>query len=111
MKVAERKLEDAIECALLAGGPDACAGGGRIHEQSTPYGDTPGGYLRRSPSDYDRRLCLDTQVALEFVYASQPTTWKAFAKQHGSEAKERFLSRLASEVGKRGSQGGQAGRR
>jgi len=111
MKVAEPKLEDAIECALLAGGPDSCAGYGVIHGLRTTYGDAPGGYLRRSPSDYDRQLSLDTHVALEFVYASQPTTWEAFAKQHGSVAKERFLSRLASEVGKRGSQGGQAGRR
>ena len=42
MKVAERKLEDAIECALLAGGPDACPGEGWIHEERTPYGDAPG---------------------------------------------------------------------
>ena len=102
MKVAERKLEDAIECALLAGGPDACPGEGWIHEERTPYGDAPGGYSRRSPTDYDRERCLDPQVALEFVYATQPKAWEAFAKQHGTDARERFLSRLSTEVAKRG---------
>lgn len=92
MTVAERRLEDAIECALLAYGPDACPGEGRIHEEPTPYGDAPGGYSRRSHTDYDRERCLDPEVALEFVYATQPKAWDTFAKQHGSDARERFLS-------------------
>ncbi len=102
IKVAERKLEAAIECALLAGGPDACPGEGWIHEERTAYGDAPGGYSRRTAADYDRERCLDPQVALEFVYATQPKTWEAFAKQLGTEARERFLSRLSAEVAKRG---------
>ena len=102
MRVAERKLEDAIECALLAGGPDACAGDGWIREPRTPYGDVPGGYRRRTPGDYDRQRCLDPGLALDFVYATQPKAWERFAKQHGADARERFLHRLGSEVTKRG---------
>lgn len=50
--VAERAFEDAIECALLAGGPDACPGG-TVREIPSEYGDQlPGGYRRRHPDDY-----------------------------------------------------------
>lgn len=102
MKVAESRLEEAIECALLAGGADACAGEGWIREERTPYGDVPGGYRRRAPADYDRELCLDPGVAVEFVYATQPRAWERFAKQQGADAKDRFLHRLSGEVAKRG---------
>src|SRR5439155_22666456 len=39
VKVAERAFEEAIECALLENGPDACAGDPRIiRETLAPYG-------------------------------------------------------------------------
>src|SRR5205085_388496 len=81
---------------------DECPGEGWIGEEWTPYGDVAGGYRRRSPADYDRNLCLDPVMALDFVYATQPQTWEKFAKQHGGEAKERFLARLSSEIARRG---------
>ncbi len=43
MQVAERRLVEAIECSLLAGGLDACPGDGAIGEGHTAYGDPPGG--------------------------------------------------------------------
>jgi hypothetical protein len=50
-------FEEAIECALLENGPDACAADPMIiRETLAPYGDgaAPGGYRRRGPQDYDR---------------------------------------------------------
>jgi type I restriction enzyme R subunit len=65
-------------------------------------GFLPGGYRKRRPEDYDRSLCLDPDVVLDFLYATQPQQWDKLKQQHGAEVKSRFLQRLASEVGKRG---------
>jgi Fic family protein len=55
-EISERSFEEAIECALLRYGPDACVGEATaVHETSPPYGDTPpGGYRQRKPEGYDR---------------------------------------------------------
>ena len=79
IEIRERALEDAIEQALLERG-----------------------WRRREPDDYDRRRCLDPGAAIDFVYATQPKAWHRLVEQHGEEAKERFISRLASEVRRRG---------
>ena len=59
-EISERAFEEAIECALLQYGPDACTGDATaVRETSLPYGENPpGGYRRRRPEDYDRGLCL-----------------------------------------------------
>lgn len=52
-EISERSFEEAIECALLEHGPDACAGDSTtVRETPPPYGDTPpGGYRKRKPED------------------------------------------------------------
>ena len=56
--VSERAFEDAIEAALLRGGPDeVVAGGAEVRERPEPFGYDgmqPGGYHRRRSGDYDR---------------------------------------------------------
>lgn len=54
--VSERSFEEAIECSLLQGGPDACPGDSATLRETAPtFGDAPpGGYLRRLAEDYDR---------------------------------------------------------
>ncbi|MFC2000378.1 hypothetical protein ACFLXE_06450 [Chloroflexota bacterium] len=49
MHVSEERFEEAIERALLAGGPDAYPNGDNaVRERRPPYGDfEPGGYRRR----------------------------------------------------------------
>lgn len=61
-----------------------------------------GGYRSRPASAYDKALCLDGEVALEFVQATQPEAWRKLEEQHGTRAAEKFLARLAEEVASRG---------
>ena len=48
--ISEKDFEATIECALLAGGPDACPGDGAVVRKPTPAYSTliPGGHLRRT---------------------------------------------------------------
>jgi len=103
-EISERAFEEAIECALLRNGPDACAGDGMaVHEPPAPYGEgLPGGYHKRQSSEYDRKLCLIPRDVLDFVLATQPKEWKKLQQHYGPSTKEQFLKRLASEVGRRG---------
>ena len=50
MQTTEQALETIIEARLL----------GPVHS----------GYRKRLPSDYDRALCLDPEVVLDFIYAT-----------------------------------------
>ena len=101
--VSEKNLEATIEAMLLAGGPDAHPGGaGAVAEFPETFDFAPGGYRKRKPEDYDRELCLDPGPVLDFIYATQPKEWEKFKKQHGSDAKDRLLKRLSSEIHKRG---------
>jgi type I restriction enzyme R subunit len=56
----------------------------------------------RSPH-YDKNLCLDWELLLEFITATQPDTWKTLEKQHGkATVRQKFLSRLTREIERRG---------
>lgn len=103
-EISERSFEEAIECALLEYGPDACAGDATaVRETPPPYGDTPpGGYRRRNPEDYDRALCLLPRDVVDFVLATQPKEWKKLEQHHGAAVKEQFQKRLAAEIERRG---------
>ena len=103
--ISERAFEEAIECALLRYGPDACpddAAG--VRESGPEFGDEPlpGGYLRRRPEDYDRGLCLIPADVVDFLLATQPTVWEKLKQHHGADVKPRFLGRLSREIARRG---------
>lgn len=99
----EKNFEETIEAVLLQDGPDEISGWPKaVRESGVPYGDAPGGYHKRKPEDYDRALCLIPGDALDFIYATQPKEWEKLKKQHGAEAKEKFLLRLAQEIRNRG---------
>ncbi len=102
--ISERAFEDAIECALLEHGPDACAGDSSLVREPTPtYGeDVPGGYRKRSSLDYDAGLCLVPADVLNFILATQINEWEKLEQHHGAEVQERFLKRLSREIGRRG---------
>jgi type I restriction enzyme R subunit len=103
-EISECSFEEAIECALLQYGPDACAGRTTaVRETSPPYGETPpGGYRKRKPEEYDRALCLLPRDVVDFVLATQPKEWKKLEQHHGSGVKDQFLKRLATEIERRG---------
>lgn len=61
-----------------------------------------GGYIKRSPSDYDKSLCLIPEEAIEFIKSTQAREYKKLEAQYGSKADDVILSRIASEVDKRG---------
>jgi type I restriction enzyme R subunit len=102
--ISERAFEDAIACALLEHGPDACAGDATIvREMREPFGSSPpGGYRRRRPEEYDRALCLLPRDVLDFILATQPKEWERLKQHHGTAVNEQFLKRLASEIEARG---------
>ena len=104
-RVSERSFEEAIERALLAGGPDAHPlDEGMVAEPPLPpYGDyAPGGYHKRRPEDYDRSLCLIPDDVVAFIGATQPKEWQRLKAHYGSEVESRFLRRLANEIEARG---------
>ena len=104
-KISERAFEEAIECALLRHGPDECPGDDtEVRESPTPYGiePVPGGYHKRQPEHYDRRLCLIPADVVDFLLATQPKEWEKLRQHHGAELKTRFLGRLSREVARRG---------
>jgi len=103
-EISERSFEEAIECALLQYGPDACAGDSMaVRETPPPYSDTlPGGYRKRKREDYDRTLCLLPRDVVDFVLATQPKEWKKLEQHHGAAVREQFLKRLAAEIERRG---------
>jgi type I restriction enzyme, R subunit len=104
VEISERSFEEAIECALLQHGPDACVGDATTLRETPPgYGDTlPGGYRKRRSEDYDRALCLLPRDVVDFVLATQPKEWQKLAQHHGATVKEQFLKRLAAEIERRG---------
>ena len=110
-KLSERAFEDAIEAALLRGGPDdphpdvPDGAPSRVREPRAPYGVQgmrSGGYRKRHSEDYDRNLCLLPDDFLDFILATQPKEWKRLSEHYGSQVKDRFLKRLSSEIERRG---------
>ena len=104
-EVSERAFEEAIECALLRYGSDACPGDATtVQESRQAYGDEPppGGYHKRCPENYDRRLCLISTDVLDFLLATQPKEWARLKQHHGADVKSRFLGRLSREIARRG---------
>ncbi len=95
----EKNFEDTIEAALLAGGPDALSNG------PAPITDglfTSGGYRRRTSADYDRTLCLDPDMVIQFILATQPQEWEKLKTLYKEDVRGKFLKRLAGEIAKKG---------
>lgn len=103
--IAEKKLEEAIEAALVSDGGGSTSSGDSVQlgEAKTPYGAMrAGGYQPRSHEEYQRRLCLISRDVLDFVMATQPKEWQKLSQHYGSAVKDRFLARLSGELAKRG---------
>jgi len=60
------------------------------------------GYFKREPSAYDKSLCLDTELLLNFIIATQKDKWEAYQKQLGGRAKDALFTKIKEEIEKRG---------
>lgn len=56
------------------------------------------GYRSRGASQYDKELCMDTELVLEFVKNSQKEEWNKLEEQYGEKTEEKFLSRIDEEL-------------
>ena len=55
-------------------------------------------YVKRLPSAYDKILCIDKEMILQFVQNSQKKAWDKLAQQHGEYVEEKFFARLNEEI-------------
>jgi len=61
------------------------------------------GYQERcSAEHYDRATCIDWELVLSFITATQPDTWRDLEKQHGAQVVDKFKRRLVREIERRG---------
>ena len=97
--ISERAFENAIEAALIRG---VRHGVGEETSWTDDEGLPQGGYRKRHHGDYDRALCLLPEDVADFVLATQPKQWKKLGQHYGAEAEARFMRRLSSEIGRRG---------
>ncbi len=76
----------------------------RVAERPPPYGGV--GYAAGSAQDYDRAHALDVPQLFAFLGTTQPDAFEKLAMVDASDAKDinrlKFLSRLSSEIGRRG---------
>ena len=55
-------------------------------------------YQVRQASQYDKEICMDSELVIEFVKAAQPEKWKKLEEQYGPETEKSFLKRLDEEI-------------
>jgi type I restriction enzyme R subunit len=75
-----------------------------LSDMAPPYGGI--GYLASSAQDFDRAHALDAQQLFAFLVATQPDAVKRLGIANLNDTKDlnriRFLTRVSSEIGKRG---------
>jgi type I restriction enzyme, R subunit len=101
--VSENSLEEAIESALIGKAVEGPDGASLSKETGNIFARVAlESYHKRTQEDYDKASCLVPKDVLTFIYATQPKEWEKLKQHHGSEVKERFLKRLATEIAARG---------
>ncbi len=60
------------------------------------------GYRSRPNSSYNKELCMDIELVLEFIQTTQKENWNKLVEQYGDETPDRFLARLDEEILSRG---------
>ncbi len=59
-------------------------------------------YRKRDNTSYDRDLCMDPELVIEFIRTTQPEAWEKISEQYGDDVESRFLTRLDEEIVSRG---------
>ncbi len=60
------------------------------------------GYIKRQSTDYRKNICLDPELTLKFIYATQKKEWDKFQRVYGKDAEQKFFYRLTSEINNHG---------
>ena len=60
------------------------------------------GYKIRSSHQYDKKLCMDAELVIEFIEKTQPQAWEKLSEQYGENVKAKVLQRIDEEVDARG---------
>lgn len=60
------------------------------------------GYKSRHFSEYNRSLCLIRKDLVQFIKITQPENWNKLEEIHGIDTENKVLSRISSEISKRG---------
>jgi len=55
-------------------------------------------YQVRQASHYNKELCMDTELVIQFVKNTQPEKWQKLVEQYGPETEKQFLKRLDDEI-------------
>lgn len=63
---------------------------------------TSTGYEKRTTNDYNVVSCLDVELVLRFVHATQPKAWKKFARINKTNPEASFISSLVRRINKYG---------
>lgn len=101
--ISERNFEDTIVAWLTGTEPGTrTAEGLGEYQAGAPEAAPPGGYRQRTSQHYDRELCLDPGIVIDFLRATQPKEWEKLLRQYGDETRDRVLKRIAREVERRG---------
>lgn len=101
--ISEKGLETLI-VRHMTGTDGLAALPNRVAERPPPYGGT--GYTVGSAQDFDRADAVDVPQLFAFLRATQPLAFAKLALANYADSKDinrlKFLTRLSSEIGKRG---------
>jgi type I restriction enzyme R subunit len=59
-------------------------------------------YRFRLNSSFNKELCMDTELVLEFVQKTQKDAWENLVEQYGGNVQKKFLARVDEEITSRG---------
>ena len=103
VNTSEGNFEAIIEAFLATGAYPEGADFSMAHEEGATYWSGEfSKYRIRTDQEYDRALCLDPEVVLDFIRASQIKTWEKLKEQHGPHIRDRFFKRLIHDIEARG---------
>lgn len=55
-------------------------------------------YQVRQASQYDKDLCMDSDLVIQFIKSTQPKSWQKLIDQYGADTGKQFLKRLDAEI-------------
>jgi len=98
--ISEKGLENIIITAMTGKPWPEGTTANMVAETPAPFGGT--GWVNGDSRDYDRDWCVDLKQLKSFLYATQPKIAQALDLENDSPTRRAFLSRLNSEIGKKG---------